>query len=173
MNIFVVDRDPIVAATQLCDKHVVKMIVEGCQMLSTIHRLAGSHVIHAPVELYKSSFINHPCTIWARTSVNNYLWLAEHTLALSNEYTERYGKIHKANDMSIWFCNNIPTNILKTVLTPFAQAMPEQYKNLDAVQAYRNYYIHEKARFATWKFTNPPEWFTNGVNNVSVQVLSA
>ena len=98
MNIFVVDEDPIVSATQLCDKHVVKMIVEGCQMLSTIHRIGGSHVIYAPVNLYKASFQNHPCTIWARESSENYMWLADHTRALSFEYTHRYGKIHAAHD---------------------------------------------------------------------------
>ncbi len=73
MNIFVVDEDPVIAAKNLCDKHVVKMIVEGCQMLSTVHRMHSSHVIYAPVELYKESFRNHPCTIWARESTENYM----------------------------------------------------------------------------------------------------
>lgn len=173
MNIFVVDEDPFAAASQLCDKHVVKMIVEGCQMLSTIHRLAGSHVIHAPVELYKASFENHPCTVWARQSQHNYYWLADHTFALSNEYTHRYGKIHKAHNMTRWFTIHLPNGLTNTKPTPFAQAMPDKYKQANAVQAYRDYYIHEKARFAKWKFTNEPEWFTEGVKNVSMQVLSA
>ena len=34
MNIFVLDKDPFVAAQQSCDKHVVKMILETGQMLS-------------------------------------------------------------------------------------------------------------------------------------------
>ena len=33
MNIFVIDKDPVVAAQNLCDKHVVKMILESAQML--------------------------------------------------------------------------------------------------------------------------------------------
>jgi hypothetical protein len=49
--------------------------------------------------------------------------------------------------------------------------MPDKYKNSDAVQAYRDYYIHEKSRFDKWKFTEPPEWYTQGVNNVQMQVL--
>jgi len=173
MNIFVVDNDSRIAARQLCDKHVVKMIVEGCQMLSTIHRMNSSHVIHAPVELYKKSFENHPCTIWARNSVDNYMWLAEHTHELSLEYTRRYGRTHKAHGMTVWFLGHIPHGINRMSLTPFAQAMPDQYKDVDAVQAYRNYYIHEKARFAKWKHTEPPDWFVEGVSNVSMQVLSA
>jgi len=39
MNIFYVHKNPIVAAKMLIDKHVVKMIVESAQMLSTAHRL--------------------------------------------------------------------------------------------------------------------------------------
>lgn len=173
MNIFVVHENPIIAARSLCDKHVVKMIVEGCQMLSTIHRMASSHVLHAPVELYKQSFMNHPCTIWARESVDNYKWLTYHTHELSNEYTHRYGKVHKAHDMTKWFIFNIPYIIKKQQLTPFAQAMPDKYKNKCAIQAYRDYYIHEKARFAKWKFTEPPQWFTESVTNVSMQVLQS
>jgi len=169
MNIFVVDEDPIIAAKQLCDKHVVKMIVEGCQMLSTIHHLANGNLINQ--NLYKSSFKNHPCTIWARQSVDNYLWLANHTLELASEYTRRYNKIHKAYTLSYWFVDNIPTNIYNVGLTEFAQAMPDKYKNTDSVFAYRQYYIHEKSRFAKWKFTDAPEWYTQGLKNVQMQVL--
>ena len=39
MNIFVVDEHPIAAANQMIDKHVVKMILESGQMLSTAHRV--------------------------------------------------------------------------------------------------------------------------------------
>jgi hypothetical protein len=171
MNIFAVHENPIVSAQMLCDKHVVKMVVEGCQMLSTIHRMAGSHVFHAPVELYKQSFVNHPCTIWARETTDNYQWLATHTYELSCEYTHRYHKIHKAHNMTKWFTHFIPTNIIPGgSLTPFAQAMPDMYKNSNSVQAYRDYYIHEKSRFAKWKFTNPPEWYVEGLTKKLVTV---
>ena len=39
MNIFYLDRDPVIAAQMMCDKHVVKMILESAQMLSTAHRV--------------------------------------------------------------------------------------------------------------------------------------
>ena len=39
MNLFILDRNPIIAAQDQCDKHVVKMIVESAQMLSTVHRM--------------------------------------------------------------------------------------------------------------------------------------
>jgi hypothetical protein len=159
MNIFVLNRDPFLAAFDMCDKHVVKMILEGCQMLSTIHRMAGSHVVHAPVDLYKMAFANHPCTVWARMSAENYMWLANHTHALCNEYTNRYGKTHKASEMSCWFCRHVPPNLHHFKMTPFAQAMPDKYKHEDAVVAYRQYYLGEKARFAKWKHGNVPAWF--------------
>jgi len=169
MNIFVVSSCPFESARQLCDKHVVKMIVEGCQMLSTIHHLANGNLLNQ--ELYKPSFKNHPCTIWARETVDNYMWLANHTHELASEYTRRYGKIHKAYTLCCWFVDNVPTNIYKTGLTQFAQAMPDKYKNNDSVIAYRQYYIHEKSRFAKWKYTNIPEWYTEGLKNVQMQVL--
>ena len=36
MNIFVVDKNPKIAARSLCDQHVVKMLIENCQMLSAV-----------------------------------------------------------------------------------------------------------------------------------------
>lgn len=168
MNIFAVHEDPYIAASHLCDKHVVKMIVEGCQMLSTIHHMDIK--FPKPSILYKPCFKNHPCTVWARKTINNYNWLAEHTLALSNEYTGRYSRIHKSNDLCHWFVHNIPTYIPDGTLTPFAMAMPDKYKCDDPILAYRNYYIHEKAKFASWKIS-VPDWYKEGIANVQLQVL--
>jgi hypothetical protein len=86
MNIFVVDEDPEVAARQLCDKHVVKMILETAQMLCTV---AHNHGYEAP---YKVAHPKHPCTLWAGKSAANWTWLIDHGLAMSEEYTERYGR---------------------------------------------------------------------------------
>ena len=159
MNIFYLDTNPKQCAELHCDKHVVKMILEGCQMLSTVHSL--DTVQDNKITLYKPCFHNHPCTIWARASKSNYYWLANHTFELTNEYSSRYyGKIHKSTDMAYWFTQNAPSNLPNTICTDFAQAMPEQYKNVDGVAAYRAYYLGEKARFAKWKLGNEPMWFT-------------
>ena len=48
MNIFILDKDPVMAAQLQCDKHVVKMIVESAQMLSTAHRMLDGKVIKKP-----------------------------------------------------------------------------------------------------------------------------
>jgi len=157
MNIFVLDNDPYIAAQMMCDKHVVKMILEGCQMLSTVHSL--DVVQDNKRTLYKPCFHNHPCTIWARASKSNYYWLANHTYELTNEYTSRYGKTHKSTSMAQWFTCNVPSNLPNTICTKFAQAMPDVYKNTDAVTAYRAYYVGAKRRFAKWSNGKTPKWF--------------
>ena len=149
MNIFVLDKNPHVAAMYACDKHVVKMILESAQMLCSVHP-EGT----AP---YKRGFYNHPCTKWVRASSENYDWLIEHARALCTEYTRRYGKVHKSEQVIDWCDANRP-ELPDVGLTPFAQAMPEDYKNEDAVEAYRTYYKSEKASFCTWKTQEPIWW---------------
>ena len=86
MNIFILDEDPVVAAQAQCDKHVVKMVLESAQMLSTTHRLLGeNHQV-----FYKTVHKNHPCTVWTRRSSGNYLWHLEHWTALCDEYRHLY-----------------------------------------------------------------------------------
>ena len=152
MNIFVVDEDPVVAAQQLCDKHVVKMILETAQMLCTVARDRG---YEAP---YGASHAKHPCTLWAGKSAANWHWLITHGLAMSEEYTRRYGRVHKSEEVIKW-CARLPIGFPTKELTPFAQAMPQQYRNPCAVTAYRAYYHGEKANFATWK-SEVPQWWT-------------
>lgn len=150
LNIFAVDSDPVVAAQSLCDAHVIKMILESAQMLCAAHPQG-----FAP---YKRSHYNHPCTIWARTSKANYMWLCEHAKALCAEYTYRYGKRHKSEDVIDWCIAN-SSEIPNGSLTPHAQAMPPQYRNGSFVEAYRAYYRGEKSRFAKWRKREPPLWF--------------
>lgn len=152
MNIFVVDNDPKIAARQLCDKHVVKMILESAQMLCSAFENG-----EAP---YKRSFYNHPCTKWARESQANYEWLLTHAYELCEEYFNRYGKIHKSLDAIDWCDNNYhKLNLPNVGLTTFAQAMPDEYKNDNAVKAYRDYYNGEKSYFAKWTNQLVPDWF--------------
>jgi hypothetical protein len=183
MNIFVLDNNPRVAAQMMCDKHVVKMIVESCQLMSTAHHvLDGQHITRTAkngrkfgtyehdrpgFRFLRCTMINHPCTVWTRSSKQAYYWLWEHTHELLKVYQSRYNKIHTYNDMVQYSLVHTPTKISDCSMPAFAQAMPDQYKNADAVQAYRQYYIHEKSRFAKWKMDNAPIWFTEGVNSIN------
>ena len=150
MNIFILDADPVKAAEQQCDKHVVKMCLETAQLLCT-----ALHV-HGTESQYKPTHKNHPCTKWASESRANYLWLCAHGLALCSEYTARYKKQHKCQSVIVR-AKELSGNIPQGPLTPFVQAMPDEYRHPDTIKAYRNYYTGEKLRFATWK-RNAPEW---------------
>jgi hypothetical protein len=69
VNIFVLHKHPRQAARMQCDQHVVKMTLESAQMLSTVINELGGE---GP---YKSTHVNHPCSVWARQSLGNFLWL--------------------------------------------------------------------------------------------------
>ena len=155
MNIFVLHRSPETAAQQVCDKHCVKMILESAQLMCTSVIECGGEA-H-----YKSTHRNHPSAIWSRQTKENFNWLKAHALALCKEYTRRYGKIHKSQAVIESLTDEL---IPEGKLTPFAQAMPEQYRNKDVVKAYRDYYIGEKSRIAKWKLGNVPEWWKEKEN---------
>ena len=157
MNIFFLDRNPKIAAEYHCDKHLVKMAVEYAQLLSIALHVTGS-VINEYT--YKPTHTNHPCSIWVRKSFEHWKWLWLLGHHVGNEYTRRYGKIHKSTRM----LRNlpVPTNIddLGWLEDP-PQAMPDIYKDLDTVQAYRKYYIFDKSSFAKWKDGDEPNWYNN------------
>ena len=101
---------------------------------------------------------NHPCTIWARTSLDNYEWLYCYALALNSEYGYRYGKSHKSVHSVILKLPD-PLCLPRDGLTPFAQAMPDELKGQDAIAAYRRFYHKDKATFAAWKGREKPPWW--------------
>jgi len=142
MNIFYLDKCPKKAAQLQYNKHVVKMILESAQMLCTVHRYFGNEDVP-----YKSTHLNHPSTVWARTNNRNYIWLYQHMMALGNEYTKRYNKKH----LTITKCEDVLSKfpaLLKDALygdpIDMPQCMPDEYKDECSVQAYWNYYIGEK-----------------------------
>lgn len=164
MNIFVLDENPSTAAAYHCDKHVVKMIVETAQILSTAHwELGGS----AP---YKSTHINHPVNCWTRMSSGNYDWLSRLGLHLCYEYTIRYDNIHKTENIIRELINNFPPKIVKGERTKFIRCMPDDFKLDDPILSYRNYYMKSKKHFATWKYTSPPHWWNPDSSEPSVQI---
>lgn len=158
MNIFFLSEDPILAAQFQCDKHVVKMVLETAQLLCTTHRIVEMESPLPPF-LYKKTHANHPCAIWARSSVANYKWLAAHGIALTNEYTFRYNKIHKSEPILGWLAVNIPSLSDKEFNQP-PQAMPEEYRHFDSVSAYRAYYIEDKMKKieCRWTKREKPWW---------------
>ena len=174
MNIFYISKDPVQAAQWMVDKHVVKMILESAQLLSTAHRvLDGKEYIDSssgrrikrwklfddrePV-LYKATHINHPSAVWCRASVSNYIWLSDHLYALLNEYTYRYGKVHKCSELA-YPLQSPPLNLKKWDETPMLCAMDDKYIiSKDPVENYRNYYKAGKVALHKWTKRQAPDW---------------
>ena len=176
MNIFMVDEDPRIAAQAMVDRHVVKMILESGQLLSTAHRLLDGKETMAksktgrnvkryvlPDErepiLYGATHINHPSAIWCRTSIENYSWLHHHMMALLEEYSYRYGKVHKCTTLAKYL-SSPPFNLNDYTQTPILCAMDKKFIiSENGVENYRNYYIMGKKHLAKWTKRSPPEWY--------------
>ena len=179
MNIFYLHNNIHECAKMHNDKHVVKMILEYAQLLSTAHRfLDGIQVVGLSKSgrkqtryelsdardsiLYSSTHINHPSAIWVRKSPENYLWLANMLVALCEEYTYRYGKTHKVERDGLCYVllKNIPKNIGNEGWTEPTPAMPDEFKVPgDSIQAYINYYVGAKKHLANWKKRTIPSWY--------------
>ena len=182
MNVFVLDQDPVIAAQLQCDKHIVKMILESAQMLSTSHRMLDGVRVRKPSKsgkttvnhyilpnhpyeniLYKAVHFNHPCTVWTRESLENYEWHYRHFIALCDEYKFRYGKIHLSDKLLRNALKTPPKNIPQKGLTQFPLAMksnPECMFPQDPVKSYRMFYQTKQDRFSmVWTKRNVPLWF--------------
>jgi len=182
MNIFYLHNDPKVCAEMHADKHVVKMILEYAQLLSTAHRVLDGTLSNGlsasgrqkkiwtlPDDrnnrLYSATHVNHPSAIWVRQSYANYVWLSKLLTELCREYTYRYGKVHKVErdgleEELMYPPNNIP-NAPFTEPTP---AMPPEVKVAgNSIASYHNYYINNKQHLASWRGkinSRPvPNWF--------------
>ena len=94
MNLFFLSDDPYEAAAPQADVHVVKMILETLQMLSTAIHYSRSVPV-TPFPLYKVTHANHPTAKWVRYSTSYYAWALKHAQALCTKYTRRYNKTHK------------------------------------------------------------------------------
>ena len=189
MNIFYLDKNPNTAAKMMCDKHIIKMILESAQMLCTAKRVLDGKLYMAKTKngrnikrwrldndneeatIYKAGWLGHPSTQWVLKSAYNYNWLYNHMIALNEEYKLRWQKtknhisIDKLGMLLKDPPKNAPINVIGTDATP---AMPDHCKiPNDVVGSYRKYYILEKIRFAKWEKPNAimPEWFKEGVQD--------
>jgi hypothetical protein len=180
MNIFYLDENPSVCAQQHVDKHVVKMIVEYAQLMSTAHRIVDGHewegrttngrrikrFMHPDsvmnTELYLACHINHPSAKWVRESADNYNWLYSLWSHLCDEYTYRYGRDHLTRIKLDYHLLLPPTNISNN---PFTQPTPAmaQYPHCivegDSLTSYRQFYWEDKRGFAKWTKRDKPEWW--------------
>jgi len=171
------DDDPALCAQQHVDKHVVKMIIEYAQLMSTAHRVLDGDIYQGKTKnnrnikrwkmvdsrlegvLYKATHVNHPSGVWCRESKENYEYLYNLWISLCEEYTHRYSKKHLTQIKLEDILCKTPSNIFNGPLTEMPQAMPDDVKMTSVVDAYRKYYRVYKQSLAKWTNRTIPEWF--------------
>lgn len=167
MNIFILDHDFNKCAEYHNDTHLSKMLLEACQLMCTAHHVTGADSDLIP---YKKTHVNHPCSIWVRESVGNYLWTVEFARALLREYKFRFERSHGCTRIVEWCSDNLP-KIENQGITKFAVAInnekfPGCIVENDPVQSYRNYHklykrgYYRNGNFIEYKWTrrNKPEF---------------
>lgn len=174
MNIFVLDEDPIVAATYHFDDHVRKMIIESAQMLCMPHNMESVPVALGGKQIapYKSglprvtktgkitlgAYVNHPCSKWARDNISNYRWLLQLGLSLCDEFEFRFRKNHATKQVLLWLTNNEP-NLPNKSLSTFTQCITSGIRCESAIKAYRLCYQRDKRHLACWTRRGKPYWY--------------
>ena len=157
MNIFYLDKNIQRCARYHCDKHVIKMILESTQILcSVLHQ-------HGLKASYKPTHLQHPCTLWAGESLENWLWLRELVLELDKEYRYRFN--HKKSHRSALVAEHLEIPPLPSLgITERPQAMPEIYKIPgNPVKAYRQYYISAKSHLLIYTKREVPSWVMRAI----------
>jgi hypothetical protein len=169
MNIFVTSPCPKESATVLPDRHVNKMSLETCQMLSIVASKKWGHnygtlpkTDGTPYKTEKGAFRNHPCTLWAAQSIDNAYWLIKWGMHLCDEYTLRYNKIHSCYNTLLQAYYLFPKGKIDEV-TPFVRAMPEEWKYDDTIDTFTAYKMYVASK--PWVKDNylrlpnrKPEW---------------
>jgi hypothetical protein len=157
MNIFVTNPDPKASAKALDDKRVIKMILETAQILSTVIRFKNKEYADQH-SLYKPTHTGHPCVKWAGQTKGNYHWLLQHMQALMDEYTARFGKVHKSSSLFpaleafVSRMDGDKTHFVNCTDFKFIPDIHEAYK-----KALNTKWVNDKIR-PRWTNSNPPEW---------------
>ena len=166
MNIFAVNNDPVLAAQDLPDKLVIKMPTESLQLLTPWAYNTHSVFIKKPdgTNYGIKGYAHHPCAKWLYINPANVSWLLDHAIAMSDEYTKRYGKQHGVNFglqqlTELFVQKHGKTQTMWADHSDFVQAMPIEFKIPDdPVTAYRNYIIGYKG-YAEWRYSEKPAWW--------------
>ena len=189
MNIFFLHPEPKQAAIWHCNEHVWKMPIESGQMLSMAHRLLDGQKVEYTKDtgkkisrwkhpdqkldkiLYKvnKSHAKHPCTLWVLESTSNYNWLYELFVYQCEEYIFRRKKSILTDTKLRSILKNPPENLIDLGMTKPRLCMKESFQiNGDPVKSYRNFYLHDKLKFATWTGRKKPFWVTEFEQNNTI-----
>ena len=156
MNIFMLDSNMDKCVQYHCDKHIVKMPLETCTISHKVAPISGLTPPYLPVHA------KHPCTLWGGLNKRNFTWLWWFGVALCAEYEYRYGRKHACVDVLYDIACQCWNDLPPGEMTEQPQAMPDEYKDPDVIQAYRKYYYYEKSRFAKWTKRPRPFFMEEG-----------
>ena len=185
MNIFILDNNLELSVANHIDMHVKKMPLEAAQMLSCnmwVSRVLGfiprklereekdevnKYIAKSNEPWYRpGNWINHGCTIWARSSSQNFFYLKRYCLLLEEERQHRWPGCKPHNSaLLVKQMPNFPGNFTNYGFTMPYLGMPEEYKSTDYVDAYRTYYYCCKQtdkngnRMDKWTNRSLPEWW--------------
>lgn len=174
MNIFLLDHNPTVAASMLCDQHLNKMPTEYCQMLACLttdealekylpYTQKGTPYVRS------KSISKHPATLWLKKDTLRVVWLLRNAEAIFHIRRERGQPEHKAKEFidawkelhgeilsSVW-------DIQYTIDMPMFHSLycigkdtitrtvhPKLEDNFTSIGAYRIYYKLDKLYWATF-----------------------
>lgn len=186
MNIFYLNKNPKQCAIDHANAHVIKMVLEYSQLMSTAHRVLDGQEVASKSKtgrnvkrwtlnderdsiLYTATHLNHPSAVWCRQSDSNYRYLHDLLVELCKEYSHRYGRIHKCESSGLVIAlSKLPINIPVGNFTEPTPAMDKSYIiNNDSIASYRNYYINAKTHLANWNgkvnSRSIPEWYSKGL----------
>ena len=153
MNVFFLDHCPKQSARDLGDKHIGKMLLESCQMMSTAARLHGFD------GGYASAYQNHPMTKWVGESYLHYEWVLSHAIELAKEHERRFGTTHKSSMLLPTLAVACHTVMPDEGWSNPPRCMPNEFKiGKSWVESYRNYYRLAKAHLHKWTNAEVPQW---------------
>lgn len=162
MNIFILDTDPVIAASYHCDQHLHKMILESAQMLSTAARLRSYQGLDSI--LYKSAYPKHPCTLWAAQSNHNMLWICDLATSLNNirldlSNTADHSSMYVIKTINDYIKEEFPyaTSLVRSEFV-FAGPPTINIRNLSITEKYKLYY---RQKHKAWLDTRRPMSYNN------------
>lgn len=166
MNCFPLDYNVSHSVQYHMDAHVVKIILEGVQMLST------ANIVNGLPGCYKPCHVNHPMTKWVSESSGNYIWMYNYVNELNKEWKYRFNHTqdHKSivalQSMKLWNNNSSPTSM--PCCMPVECIIDEAH--YIPVLSYRNYYQTSKQHLAKWTKRPIPTWYNvTGINTVETR----
>ena len=104
MNLFLLSLCKKACADHICNKHLIKMILETTQMAYSVQQGNGDEdyiktfkkdLLLNGLIMYKMTHVKHPLNFWARHKKEHYDWMVSYGLELCRVYTNRYKKVHK------------------------------------------------------------------------------